>query len=333
MEPEIRIARRVIARNNLTHPFNVYAFAKNIVCIEEDVLPSHVDGIVLDSNKEKPTVILNAISPEPRKIFTLAHEIGHYFIPWHMLNFVCHAEYDSQTRGSFYWFTEGEANRFAAELLMPQDWIKHILSKSTDLSLIVSEVCRMKVSSTAACLSICKALPAGFLFIETDQNDNVIYSSRSEGTIASPPRRGSIFNKKLFEHTGCEIIPIQNGFTKVFWLKFTDLQMPKDTGNNIEYEIDSRLMIKNFLDSLDISNDIKISMLRSINGVIGAANTMHYSNNFETIYQTLSQRFASNRSLAKLLDAAKFRRFLEKKAYELSMKNKFAKSTHGNSNA
>ncbi|MEA4822250.1 MAG: ImmA/IrrE family metallo-endopeptidase [Erysipelotrichales bacterium] len=325
MEPEIRIARRVITKNDLVHPFNIYAFAKNVVYVEEDLLPSHVDGIVLDSNKEKPTVILNADSSESRKIFTLAHEIGHYYIPWHMLNFICHTEYENRTGSSFYWFTEGEANRFAAELLMPQEWIKRIISEKISLPAIVSEVCKMRVSSTAACLSICKALPAGFLFVETDHNDKVVYSSRSEGTIASPLRRGSIFNKKLFEYTGCEIIPIQNGFTKVFWLRFTDLQITLGIGKDIENEIDSKLMIKNFLESLKTNHDIKMSMLRSVNGVIGAANTMHHSSDFEAIYQTLSQRFASNRDLAYLLDFEQFRKFLLKKAYELSKKNKFLK--------
>ncbi|HZM63672.1 MAG TPA: ImmA/IrrE family metallo-endopeptidase [Candidatus Saccharimonadales bacterium] len=78
-------------------------------------------------DKKKKTIFLNADEPAARQSFTLAHELGHYFLH-HKSN-----EYDVYRRDSLY--AEGkpekeqEADYFAAELLMPEELIQRFKSR------------------------------------------------------------------------------------------------------------------------------------------------------------------------------------------------------------
>lgn len=66
-------------------------------------------------NGEEWTILLNARQPQPRKLFTLAHELGHYFLHRHLKT---HFSCDIFPTGPVPRL-EREANQFAAELLMP----------------------------------------------------------------------------------------------------------------------------------------------------------------------------------------------------------------------
>lgn len=70
-------------------------------------------------NNDEWTIVINARQAPQRKLFTLAHELGHYFL---------HSHIKTQFSCSFFSATptprlEQEANRFAAELLMPTEQV------------------------------------------------------------------------------------------------------------------------------------------------------------------------------------------------------------------
>lgn len=75
----------------------------------------------------KSYIVLKNTLDDKRKKFTLAHELGHFFIPWHSeLLFGCDiAEMDFKNE---YAPKEREANLFAAELLMPTKQFKEEFS-------------------------------------------------------------------------------------------------------------------------------------------------------------------------------------------------------------
>jgi len=81
----------------------------------------------IESNENGSVVIyINELqnSYEPRRRFTLAHEIGHYFHHFSesRMNFIDTKK--SMSRSQSYWDTiESEANAFAAQLLMPKSLI------------------------------------------------------------------------------------------------------------------------------------------------------------------------------------------------------------------
>ncbi|MFA7685568.1 MAG: ImmA/IrrE family metallo-endopeptidase [Candidatus Gracilibacteria bacterium] len=85
-----------------------------------------MSGLILRGNG-KTLIGLNASHHENRKRFTLAHELGHnelhskgiFIDPEKNFNI----KYRAKKNGG-YDPEESEANAFAAELLMPEDWVK-----------------------------------------------------------------------------------------------------------------------------------------------------------------------------------------------------------------
>jgi Zn-dependent peptidase ImmA (M78 family) len=86
--------------------------------------------VVADEMKSRGSILFNAVSPRPKQRFTIAHELGHFLLPTHRLStYQCStddmgtASGPQGTRAS----TEAEANRFAAELLLPKRLFKQSL--------------------------------------------------------------------------------------------------------------------------------------------------------------------------------------------------------------
>lgn len=88
---------------------------------------------------------------QKRELFTVSHELGHFFIPSHLS-----ALYKCSSNDIFNFRSnnseEEEANRFAAELLMPSNWLKEKLKKSEaslDFIKAISTECETSLTSTA----------------------------------------------------------------------------------------------------------------------------------------------------------------------------------------
>ncbi|UFH49200.1 ImmA/IrrE family metallo-endopeptidase [Pseudomonas sp. KNUC1026] len=122
MVPEEKMARGVLALRNLLPPFDLDALAAEYAELEYLNLPYDVDGITIGIGRpEKPRILVNDAAPPTRRKFTLAHELGHIVIPWHTRTIVSHL--NPHQADASYLRMEAEANRFAAELLMPSDWL------------------------------------------------------------------------------------------------------------------------------------------------------------------------------------------------------------------
>ena len=140
-------------------------------------MPIGVDGLFFqESLSAKPRIFLNSNSHRPRIHFTLAHELGHYFIPWHpKASVICCCEEKNQLSA---FGLEKEANNFAGELLMPKQWILELeqnMSVGSMLDLLVSN----NISIEAACINITqKATKEFFVKIDRGQGGK-IYASRA----------------------------------------------------------------------------------------------------------------------------------------------------------
>ncbi len=111
-------AQRILKEINISNPpIDVYMVAKYLnIKVEDLVGPNHLSGVV-GSKKEK-AIYVNKAHPKVRQRFTIAHEIGHV---------VLHGFSESSKKGLLFRMGENhdpkeiEANRFAAELLMPKE--------------------------------------------------------------------------------------------------------------------------------------------------------------------------------------------------------------------
>ena len=101
-----------------------------------------IDGIALKSPKLS-VIVVNKNLQLVRQRFTIAHEFGHIIMPHKSRYFIC---YSGRNR-----LMERAANRFAAELLMPEPMLKNLWKKySTNRDFQVDAVAHiLQVSKTA----------------------------------------------------------------------------------------------------------------------------------------------------------------------------------------
>ena len=95
------------------------------IVIEYKNLPSEISGLLTSSNNKDWIVQINKNHHKNRQRFTLAHEFAHY-----CLHRYSYSEFEDTTffRANNDSIMENEANRFASELLMPEDKIRSKIS-------------------------------------------------------------------------------------------------------------------------------------------------------------------------------------------------------------
>lgn len=126
----------ILDQANITNsPIDVEAVARMLgakVVYEE--LDEDVSGLLLITSGSS-TIAVNAAHHENRQRFTIAHEIGHLVL--HGSNqedlFIDKKVFNRNSKASEGMYRqEIEANRFAAELLMPKRFLEDILEDSED---------------------------------------------------------------------------------------------------------------------------------------------------------------------------------------------------------
>lgn len=90
--------------------FNLMNYVEDagILVLELDTEIPKLDGMVISNGRERPFIYLNSTSTGDRQRFNLAHELGHLIMH---ISVIPKADID----------IEKEANRFAAELLLPEE--------------------------------------------------------------------------------------------------------------------------------------------------------------------------------------------------------------------
>jgi hypothetical protein len=122
---------------------------------------------------------------------TLAHEIGHIVIPWHMGSIVDDLEAPHSGARGAYRQMEAEANRFAAELLMPTSWVIDLASRAEHIADLMHTIVRhADVSFPAALFKTQKFGPPGYVGAEV-RDEIVVWSGRTKGTWSIAPQPGT----------------------------------------------------------------------------------------------------------------------------------------------
>ncbi len=317
--PEINLARLICKKHKISPGFDVRKFAEIFVTIEEAIIPYSIDALFLGLNAriDKPKLILNSQSHYRRQRFTLAHELGHYFIPWHAGLIICHIDPNSRMRNRIYSDMEAEANHFASELLMPKSWISGLIEKSKTIDAIVNEIYNTGVSYIAASIALCRSLPPGCLFIQTDNIGHIEHSGASRGSGVRALGCGASFDPTIYDGLTSEHYVFESGSSRIHWFKFKMSISGKKTKRDFR---DSREIINELLDDIEPKKESRVKLLQKINGIIGAANSMHSFDKETEMLSFLHQRFVSNEGLRFLLNHEEFNLFLSKKSEELFLK-------------
>ncbi|HSX35960.1 MAG TPA: ImmA/IrrE family metallo-endopeptidase [Patescibacteria group bacterium] len=119
----------VLAKNQITSPFvNVFEIAASEgIAIKYRKFPlksRSVSGFYFPKDK---TIYLNVDESSERQVFTIAHELGHYFLEHNTNEYGVYKRQDSYV--GIKHENEREADCFAANLLMPKRMIKEELAR------------------------------------------------------------------------------------------------------------------------------------------------------------------------------------------------------------
>ena len=348
--PEILSAQKYIKIYKISPPvdilFEVKKFAE--VVFLDDFPVDDVDALLIKSNGSlQYNLLINSkIQHEPRLRFTLAHELGHMMMLWHKGTFAC------VTNGMNTSFMpdfvsesiEAEANRFAAEILVPTEWAKNVAkSCGYNVEATFSRIKReCEVSNHAAFLSLVKAFPTGYLLILVDESTGkIIYCVKSEDTKINFPivKRETnkygivIFNNNIsFHDLDGEIegyqkegsFLVSSNKYKIYWWFYS---FKEDFDLNFEKE-NSKDILRQILDELfgkDATNE-RLHIGQSINGVVATVNSHKTFQTAAELYslikQNLHKRYVGEEKFLRVVSHENFEKYLKNKAFEMfSRKN------------
>lgn len=227
--PEISLAKRLITRNKLSPPIDVFRLAERYATVEVFDLPFDIDGVSLNLKVpgKTPHILLNSFFGNPQRLrFTLAHELGHVLIPWHIGTIIdadASEFFDNGVAGDYAdpAVLDAEANRFASELLMPSEWLSTVLDPDNDPEQLISEVsAKADVSYQAAIIKIIQSLPPVFVYAQVGDLGEVLSSARSPGTLVSPPAWGTTIDPESVYTFYSERYQFTLGGREYIWWRF-----------------------------------------------------------------------------------------------------------------
>lgn len=316
-QPEVNLARRIIEKHGLSPPIDVRRLVKQHADLQIHQIPFRgVDGLCLNLKVpgKRPRVVINSDNPVNRRRFTLAHELGHIVIPWHMGSFVDCLDSDAVHSSTGYWAAEEEANRFAAELLMPSSWVENQIELDLDLAAThksIAEIC--EVSAHAAGIRLAQFLPANITFA-IESLGSVEVAGRTEGTLANPLTWGKPFPSTAYSYATEHFQTTLTTKTLHWWL------LP----DGEELEASSMRTWKEILDSivgsLGLPQDQQKKLKSSIFGVVAYANGSVKRAGSHTVSGVMAaciQKFHDRPEYDSVYKHPEFRAFLSAKARQL----------------
>jgi len=325
---ERRVAALLVRRFALRPPVDVFALAQRFARVEADAIPGSCDGLVLGLHgaPERPTILLRAGQHEVRHRFTIAHELGHILLPWHLGDgFLCLTEQSSSSVGADYaWQAEQEANRFASELLVPTAWLleQRDTLGTGQVGRLLEALLDAQVSTQVACLRLLDVLPAGHLFAIVEGQDVVLLAGQTQGTRLEPPPQGERLRRERIDPLATRTEVVERGSRRVIWWTFRE-DAPSDV-----MDVDDDRTASDVLSVLlnrhaaDVAHGQAIR--RSLAGILGVAFDDAQREGLTSsgqLYAVFRGRFARPRRLpdSMLADPA-FDLWLRKRAAELSVR-------------
>ena len=314
MAPEQRLASKLVRELGLEPPVPIEDVARRFADVELDRFPAEWDAVILGLGRvERPRIILNRDKPPVRRRFTLAHELGHHFIAWHVGMIACHTLADDLMWEWLYRTTEAEANRFASELLVPRAWLDGVIAAEEWVPDVLHRVEAAEVSAPAGCLALAQALPPGHVLALLEGDGRTRYVFRSENTNVAVPRRGQVMNRQPFEELSTHHERVSFGNQRIHWWYFeahTDLLFSSDTRT-------SREILEDML-GRTFPPEERLQRIYRVNGIIGSANSMAVDRTPEAVLAVFRQRFTMRPDLAELRADPDFELFLSRKAEEIA---------------
>lgn len=256
-----------------------------------------------------PAIIIDRRLRGPRRLFTLAHEVGHVCLGWHGSRTAC-TETDI---GRSTQLDEEEANAFAAELLVPEFWLEGLIAAGGLPGALEQAYRQARASPTTVNLQLSRVLPAGWAFVQVDEGDVVRYSGQSRGSSIHLPRAGD--NWTVAQALGpIELWEWHAGWSTTHWLRYpTESPLPPAQPRS------AGAILQAIMDDLGVHGAERTSLVQSVNGVCSIAfQRAPRPLTPEALAAAFWQRLDAREQLAGVLTHARCEAFVAQKARELS---------------
>lgn len=309
VKPVEKMAARLLARHDLSPPYNLDDLAKEYGTIEYIPIPIGADGITIGiGGEEKPHIIINNSAPDTRKKFTLAHELGHIIIPWHTGTIVSHIDH---LEANFeYKEMEAEANAFAAELLIPKAWLLDIQNNFHGIESLINFVLESTgASRDAALIKIFNTIYFSVICAQIDGTGNIIRSYRSRSAPTSAIIKGrNVYSESIFSTEASEEYFDLGDRSYKAWI----------FGNNDIEETDPRSwreVLSQVLEETDSKN-----MLPSINAILPAQYNAHKDKAESEICSLVFRAYDGRGKFDEVIAHPLFSQYVIKRVRELAAK-------------
>lgn len=162
---------QLVNRFRESAPVDVEALAEALgIEVHSAFLEQDISGMLeRDKSDDQYRITINALDPQTRQRFTLAHELGHYMLHRHLIGDGVDDDraYRSTAKGKYHNTAIGprqetEANKFAANVLMPFELIKALKAKGIETPEDLAR--ELGVSEHAMYIRLGRPYPARFQF-------------------------------------------------------------------------------------------------------------------------------------------------------------------------
>lgn len=163
-------AKLILSRYMLTSPVDILEVLRRYADVEFVNWDASCDAVVYGlTSQTRPTVFVKSMDlPSARRLrFTLAHELGHILIPWHLGSSHCDPSVLSvnslSTLPGSTERTEAEANEFAGSILLPYSDLR-TTAETAGLQELMESLDSYELSPAATLIRVSKLLRPGFTF-------------------------------------------------------------------------------------------------------------------------------------------------------------------------
>lgn len=320
-EAEARVAERFLHRRGLTPPVPVEDLVREFADVETAQFPGDWDALLLQVRDERPQVILSAdgASNPRRRRFTLAHELGHLLIPWSLGTAFCHADGSSRISDELIGTLEAEANRFAAELLVPRRWLLTRIDHTSNISArdFADIAVEADVSPPVAILASAAALPPGSMLLLVGKDGLVQYSAVATETYVRCPQSGDNFDERNLTSGDTQTTKYKVGQSEIVLIRHPISVTCHVTGHYAKPSEILDAILARSAEPLDKRPRIK----QRIFGIIGSANVIDKTLADEkALCSLLHQRFTGRPFLTQLMADELWKEFVAMAARDLARK-------------
>jgi uncharacterized protein DUF955 len=295
----------VVERHDLNPPVDVFGLSAEYCDVEYVTWPFDCDALAIGLGGVRPNVLIRRGGVgNLRRRFTMAHELGHIALAWHVGGMICspvRTAFDARATEE-----ESEANRFAGALLVPRRFLEE--RSGLNLGDAVAALDETEVSAAAAVLALTRHLLPGFCFLIDEDEDGFRPISSSGTTIPGGTGRGPrVARLRDKAHQSGEAVVSGR---RVLWFQFaaqSDFSVPDDCRTTTG-------ILRDSLASVVAPSEIEKLVLK-INGIVGGMLGKEERAQSESqALAVLEHRFASDPALDRLMHNPDFRLYLRRKA-------------------